>query len=86
LVLTHIKTQHQSMLEHVVSIARGAPRRLILSGEENMVIRDPMFRLKTNLSNFDQTLLYSLPMENLGAVSLRRWARGEVIDSDWVRQ
>lgn len=86
LVLTHIETKHQAQLEHIMSVARGAPRRLILSGEENMVIRSPMFRLKTYLDTFDQTTLYSLPMENLGAVSLRRWARGEVIDSEWVRQ
>lgn len=86
LVLTHIETRHQAQMEYAVSAARGAPRRLILSGEENMVIRHPMIRLKTELEEFDRTSLYSLPMENLGAVALRRWARGEVIDSDWVRQ
>ena len=85
IVLTHIRPEHQAELEEMCSLARRAPRKLILSGDKNMVIREPMKRVRTVLQHFPEAQLYSLPMETLGAVSLRRWARGEQIDGPWDR-
>lgn len=86
LVLTHLKPENQMALEELVSLARRSPRRLILHGDENMVIREPMKRVYTSLNYYPQSELYTLPMENLGAVALRRWARGEQMDGPWIRK
>lgn len=86
LVLTDIETKDQLMMEQAAHIARRSPRRLILVGDPRMVIRDPIARYVTYVDGLDQDELFSLPMEHLGAVALRRYCRGEAIDSPWVRR
>lgn len=85
LVLTNLKHEHQEQMEYMAKLAKRSVRKLILSGEQHMVITEPMKRVTTWLMDVPTEKLYSLPMENLGAVALRRWARGEQIDSEWVR-
>lgn len=85
LVLTHIQTEHQTEIERLSAIAMRSPRKLILVGDRHMVICNPMQRIETQLEYMDHKILYTLPMEQLGAVALRRWARGEGIDSPWER-
>lgn len=84
-VLTHIRPEHQSELESMCVVARRSPRKLILSGDPRVVLREPMKKITTHLDLFEERKLYSLPMESLGAVSLRRWARGEQINGPWER-
>ena len=85
LVLTHVQTEHQAEVEAMCSIAKRSPRKLILVGDPIMVMRPPLASVDTNIEHYDEATLYSLPMENLGAVALRRWARGEQINSPWNR-
>lgn len=83
LLITDIKTEHQSLMETLAMIAAFSPRKLILSGDRNMVITPPLTRLNTLLHRWDSEEILSLPLESLGAVALRRWARGERVDDPW---
>ncbi len=85
LVLTGLKPSDQNEMESMCAVARRSCRKLILSGDRQMVMREPLHEIETNLQHYDDRILYSLPMENLGAVAMRRWARGEQIDSPWER-
>ena len=86
LILTNIETKDQKDMEIVAGIARRSPRRLILVGDSRMVIREPMIRMQTYVEDIPEDEMYSLPMEKLGAVAMRRFARGEQIDSPWTRR
>lgn len=85
LILTALEPKDQSAMEVTAKLARRSPRRVLFQGSPNMVITTPIKRIQTNLEDYDQTALYSLPMENLGAVALRRWARNEQVDAPWTR-
>jgi len=87
LVLTGVEHADQPDMEVFVSIARSSPRRLILGGAEKMIVTAPeMVRMQPcELQTINNFTLHSLPMETLGAVALRRWARGEQIDGPWER-
>lgn len=86
LVLTHCQTADQSRIEDLMKDAPFQPRRLVLSGSEHLVIRQPMVRIQTNLWHMDRVELQSLNMETIGAALLRRYARGEQLDTDFVRE
>lgn len=85
LILTDWPFEKQSLLETYVTVARRSPRRFIAVGDKRMVMRSGLQRVTTNLETIDEKVFFSLPMESLGAVALRRWARGEQIDAPWVR-
>lgn len=85
-VITNIKTENQYLIEEIANEARRCPRRLILVGDPMLVIRPPMMKVQTFIQDFDEMYLHSAPMESLGAVALRRWARGEQINTPWVRK
>lgn len=86
LVITGLQTKDQYEMERIVTEARRLPRRLILSGDPMLVIRPPVERVQTYLSDFNEVKLHTAPMESLGAVALRRFARGEAINAPWVRK
>jgi hypothetical protein len=86
LVLTGIKTHNQKAMEELASAALRSPRRLILVGDPMMVVRPPMERIQTLVEDLEQEKIYSLPLENLGAVMLRRFCRGEQLDAPWVKK
>lgn len=85
LIITDWHFEKQALLEEYVSIARRSPRRAIMAGDRKVVMRHGLEKPPTNLPVMDEKVLYSLPMESLGAAALRRWARGEQIDSMWER-
>lgn len=86
LILTGLQTCDQAYIEDLVVEARRAPRRLILAGDPMLVIRPPMERIPTYVRDLDELKLHTAPMENLGAVALRRFARGEPINAPWIRR
>lgn len=86
LVVTGFKTEDQLTVEQLATEARCSPRRLIMSGDPMLVVRSPLIQLQTYIHAFDEVTLHSTAMENLGAVALRRFARGEKIDAPWVKK
>jgi hypothetical protein len=85
LVLTGLQTENQRDVEEMAREARLMPRRLILTGDPNLVIRTPLTRIQTTLWEVDELKLAGLPMESLGALLLRRYARNERLDTPLVR-
>lgn len=85
-VITGLQTSDQYEMERIATEARRLPRRLILSGDPMLVVRPPMERVPTYIQDFNEMTLHSAPMENLGAVAMRRFARGETINAPWVRR
>lgn len=84
LILTGVKTEHQRLIEDIAVLTLKYPRRVILSGDPRMIIRDQLQRIETHVHQmFETNELFTLPMESLGAVALRRFCRGEAIDGPW---
>jgi hypothetical protein len=86
LVVTGFKTEDQAVVEQLAREARRSPRRLIMAGDPMIVVRPPLVQLQTFIQDFDEVTLHSTAMENLGAVALRRFARGEQIDAPWTKR
>lgn len=86
LVLVGFETSDQERLQELALEAPRAPRRLILAGDPLLVIRSPFQRVSTYIQDYDPIALNSAPMESLGSVALRRYARNEQIDAPWARR
>ncbi len=86
LVLTNVQTSDQSLVNDLALESRTLPRKLIFSGDDHLVIRNPLVRVSTSLWDLDRVELQSLNMETIGAAVLRRHARGERIDTEFVRE
>lgn len=86
LVLTGVRTEDQMRINSLCKEARLKPRHLILTGASEVVIREPMQRLTTDVRMFDTQDLALLPMEQLGVAVMRRYARGERLDSPYERK
>lgn len=85
LILTGVQPSDTSFLYDIASEARMLPRRLLLTGDPSVPIRKPLQRIQTEIWDFDDLKLAGLPMESLGALLLRRFARGEKLDADIVK-
>lgn len=86
LVLTGILPEHTNNVMAIAKEARLLPRKLILTGDPTIPITAPLYRLQTTIWDFDDLTLAGLPMESLGAAALRRYARGEQIDTPYPRK
>lgn len=82
LILTGVKPEHQMAIEKIVHEALLLPRRLILLGDPTVVAAGSIKREVTNIRAFEDCELARLPMESLGAIALRQFARGEIIGGD----
>lgn len=82
LILTGVKCEDNDYLNEVAVEAYMSPRRLLLTGDEKVVIRQPLQRIQTSIWSVNDVTLMSLPMESMGALMLRRHARGERLDSE----
>ncbi len=86
LILTGVETHNQTFINKLVKEAQLRPRRLILTGASEVVIREPMRRIQTHLHHIDNRELVQLPMEQIGVAVLRRYLRDEVIDAPYERK
>lgn len=86
LILTNVETADQKLVNELAIESRTLPRKLVFSGDEFLVIRPPLERIVTNLWDFDRVQLQSLNMETIGAAVIRRYARGEKINAEFIRE
>lgn len=86
LVLTGVEPADQKLMNELAVESRTLPRKLIFAGDDHMVIRPPLIRITTILWDHDRVELQSLNMETIGAAVIRRHARGERIDTEFVRE
>jgi hypothetical protein len=85
LVLTGVQTSDNSYINELAREARTLPRRLLFTGDPSVVIREPLQRIQSNIWTMDELDMVGLPLETLGALLLRRFARGERLDANIVR-
>lgn len=85
LVLTSVQCEDNAYINELAKEAQLMPRRLVFTGDPAVVIRHPLARIQSHLWDADRTVLVGLPLENLGALLLRRFARGERLDAEIVR-
>lgn len=86
LVLTHVKPSDQELMYQLAAQSRMLPRKLLFVGDPAVVIHTPLQRLQTTFWDLPIEMLSSLPMESLGAVIVRRYARNEAFDMDFVKR
>ena len=85
LVLTGVQTSDNALINEIAAEALLRPRRLVFTGDPAVVIRKPLERIKSDIWSVDELQLAGLPMETLGALLVRRFARGEKLDAEIVR-
>lgn len=78
LVVTGLTSANQGLITAMSDLAVTHPRTIILTGDDSVVLRPSVTRLKVKEWG-DLEDLMILPLENIGAFILRRYARNEDI-------
>lgn len=81
LVLTQTNVKCQPIVSTIGKLALYCPRPVIIVGNGDVVVGPNIKRIKTNIRSFDLQDLMTLPMENIGAALIRRYARREELDA-----
>lgn len=81
LVLSQTTAKDQKQLSEVAKLINYTPRTVIVTGAADLVVPSPMQRITTDIRSMNIHDLMTLPLENLGATILRRYARKEEIDA-----
>jgi hypothetical protein len=81
LVLSQATAKDQKLLSEVAKLINYTPRTVVVTGAADLVVPSPMQRLTTEIRSMNIHDLMTLPLENLGATILRRFARKEDIDA-----
>ena len=79
LVLTQATQKDQRLLTDIAKLVNYTPRTVIVTGANDLVVPPPMQRISTDIRDTDIHDLMTLPLENIGATILRRFARKEDI-------
>ncbi len=82
LVLTNVQCSDNDYMFDLAREARTLPRRLLFTGEAEVVVRSPLQRLTTGFWDVDPLTLAALPMESLGALLVRRFGRHEMLNAE----
>jgi len=80
LVIKDLRTSHQNLIDHLAQQAPFLPRKLILIAlDDHLVVRNPLKRFNTNLSEETDREIFQLPMESIGLQVLQKHVREEPI-------
>lgn len=83
LILTQVDQKSQSLVDTIGKLSMYVARPVILVGRPEVITRPPIQRIRTQIQQFDLSDLMMLPLENLGATLIRRYARREELDAPW---
>jgi hypothetical protein len=81
LILSQATAKDQKLMSEVAKLINYTPRTVIVTGSADLVVPAPMQRITTEVRSMNIHDLLTLPLENLGATILRRYARKEDIDA-----
>ncbi len=81
LVLSQASAKDQKLLGEISKLINYTPRTVVVTGSADLVVTPPMQRIDTNVRSIDIHDLMTLPLENLGATVLRRFARKEDLNA-----
>lgn len=80
LIITGLNQTHQALISALTDLSPTFPRTVIMSGDDSVVLRPRVKRLPSmEETQFNLEDLILLPIENIGATVLRRYARKEEI-------
>jgi hypothetical protein len=77
LVLTQANPKHQRLIDEVANQCLTTPRRVVITGTADLIVRKPAQRIRSTLLAGEESPIISLPLEALGMTALRRYARRE---------
>ncbi len=86
LIITDVQQDDYKLMLDIATEARTLPRKLLFTGCHTLPILKPLARLDTQIRDYDELVLAAMPMETIGAAVLRKYARGEQMDSPYVRK
>ena len=75
--VTRLEAKHSNLIGQVAKAATYLPRKLVMSGQQDVVLPPVVKRIDTKLDQFDMNDLVSLPWEGLGATIVRKFMRKE---------
>jgi len=81
LVLVQADQKCQPLVDTIGKLALYTPRTVVITGKPEVVARTPIQRITSDIRSTDISDLMTLPMENLGALLIRRHARREDINA-----
>lgn len=79
LVLSQATAKDQKLLTEIAKLTNYTPRTVIVTGSADLVVPAPLQRIITHIRLMNIHDLMTLPLENIGATVLRRYARKEEI-------
>jgi hypothetical protein len=77
LVIAQLVPKHQELLDLIGEMGQFGVRTIVACGSPDLVVQAPMKRIKTKITSVNLEELMTLPLENIGAMILRRYARRE---------
>jgi hypothetical protein len=80
LIITGLRSSHQSIVSALADLTPTAPASIVLQGDESVVLPKGVKRMTPpceTMMTLEEMMV--LPFENIGAFTLRRFARGEPI-------
>jgi hypothetical protein len=80
LVVVQVDQKVQTVVDMVSQLAPHALRTVVLTGSEEVAVPPRIQRITTQIRKVDLAELITLPLENIGAAVMRRYARREKID------
>lgn len=81
LVLSQATASNQKLLNEIAKLTNYTPRTVIVTGSADLVVPAPMQRITTDIRQMNIHDLMLMPLENIGATVLRRFARKENLDA-----
>ena len=82
LILTQTTAKQQDLVTSLAKLTDYAPRTIIISGNDEVVVPQQMKRIQTKIQEFNLEDLILLPLEALGATVIRRFARHEALEAN----
>lgn len=77
LVLTGVQTKDTATLKKLGELASYAPRRVVVIGDDTVVLQPGFQRITTTITSFDLDRLIMIPWEAAGSNVTRKYMRGE---------
>lgn len=81
LIIVQANQKSQPLIDALTQMVAFSNRTVIVAGRREVVVSAPLKRITTKIGDLDHLDLTALPMENIGAALLRRYARREPLDS-----
>lgn len=80
MVLVQANQNNQALIDAIATMGQDAPRTVVVAGAAEVEATPPFQRIQTRIRTSPLLELVTLPLENIGAATIRRYARGEKLD------